>query len=46
MSKIERNPAYVFARVTCTPVAGVANNRQLLILSMPPVPEIPAEAIN
>lgn len=46
VSKIERNPAYVFARVTCTPVAGVANNRQLLILSMlPPVPEIPAEVI-
>jgi rod shape-determining protein MreC len=46
VSKIERNPTYVFARVTCIPVAGVANNRQLLILSMlPPAPEIPAEAI-
>jgi rod shape-determining protein MreC len=46
VSKIERNPTYVFARVTCIPVAGVANNRQLLILSMlPPAPEIPAEAL-
>ena len=46
VSKIERNPTYVFARVTCIPVAGVANNRQLLILSMlPPAPEIPPEAI-
>jgi rod shape-determining protein MreC len=46
VSKIERNPTYVFARITCIPVAGVANNRQLLILSMlPPTPEIPEEAI-
>lgn len=46
VSRIERNPTYVFARVTCIPVAGVGNHRQLLILSMlPPAPEIPAEAI-
>ena len=46
VSKIERNPAYVFARVTCTPIAGVGNNRQLLILSMlPSTPEIPPEVI-
>ena len=46
VSKIERNSTYVFARVTCTPVAGVANHRQLLILSMlPPAPEVPAEAM-
>lgn len=45
VSKIERNPTYVFARVTCTPVAGVGHNRQLLILStLTPVTEIPAEA--
>ena len=34
VSKIERNPTYVFARVTCTPAAGVGHNRQLLILSL------------
>ncbi|MDN5753950.1 MAG: rod shape-determining protein MreC [Nitrosospira sp.] len=33
VSSIERNPSYVFAQVTCTPVAGVGNHRQLLILS-------------
>jgi rod shape-determining protein MreC len=30
---IERDPAYPFARITCLPVAGVDNNRHLLILS-------------
>ena len=32
--KIERNPAYVFARVTCIPAAAVGHHRQLLILSL------------
>ena len=48
VSKIERNPTYVFAQVTCTPTAGVGHYRQLLILSLPtPVTETkdPAEAI-
>ena len=48
VSKIERNPTYVFARVTCTPAAGVGHYRQLLILSLlTPVTETknPAEAI-
>lgn len=46
VSKIERNSAQVFARVTCTPVAGVNRNRQLLILSMPaPMAENPVEAM-
>ncbi len=34
VSKIERNPTYVFAQVTCTPAAGVGHYRQLLILSL------------
>ncbi|ARO86948.1 rod shape-determining protein MreC [Nitrosospira lacus] len=34
VSKIERNPSYVFARVICTPAAGVDRHRQLLILSV------------
>lgn len=42
--KIERDPAYPFARITCLPVAGVDNHRQLLILSgLPKLPERPAE---
>ncbi|KIO49672.1 rod shape-determining protein MreC [Nitrosospira sp. NpAV] len=44
VSKIERNPTYIFARVTCTPAAGVGSHRQLLILSaMTPVTENPAD---
>jgi len=34
VSKIERNPTYVFAQVTCTPAAGVGHYRQLLVLSL------------
>jgi len=45
---IERNAAYAFARIKCTPAAGVGNNRQVLILSpLPaaaPPPLAPAEA--
>ncbi len=42
--RIERDPAYPFARVTCLPVAGVDKHRHLLILSGPPrLPERPAE---
>lgn len=42
--KIERDPAYPFARVTCLPVAGVDNHRHLLILSsLPVLPERPVE---
>lgn len=44
VSKIERNPTYIFARVTCTPAAGVGSHRQLLILSaMTPVTENPTD---
>ena len=42
--KIERDPAYPFARITCLPVAGVDNHRHLLILSgLPKLPERPAQ---
>jgi rod shape-determining protein MreC len=44
VSKIERNPTYIFARVTCAPAAGVGHHRQLLILSaITPVTENPAD---
>ena len=44
VSRIERDPAYPFARVTCLPVAGVDNHRHLIILSsLPKLPEPPAE---
>jgi rod shape-determining protein MreC len=35
VSQIDRNPNYIFARITCTPASGVNQNRQLLILSTP-----------
>ena len=33
VTNIERNAAYAFARITCTPAAGVNNFRQVLIVS-------------
>jgi rod shape-determining protein MreC len=41
--KIERDPAYPFARITCAPLAGVDRHRALLIVSgLPNIPERPA----
>ena len=40
--KIERDPAYPFARITCAPMAGVDRHRYLLIASsVPPLPPRP-----
>ncbi len=45
VSSIERNPAYPFARITCTPAAGVNRYRQVLVLSrLAPLPEYPPAA--
>jgi rod shape-determining protein MreC len=33
VSKIERNAAYAFARIFCTPSAGVDKHRQFLVLT-------------
>jgi rod shape-determining protein MreC len=43
---IERNSGYPFARILCTPAAGVERYRQVLLLAGPDakVPERPAEA--
>lgn len=41
--RIERDPAYPFARITCAPLAGVDRNRALMIVSgLPKLPERPA----
>ena len=41
--KIERDPAYPFARITCAPLAGVDRHRALLIVSgLPKLSERPA----
>jgi rod shape-determining protein MreC len=43
VSKIERDPAYPFSRITCTPMAGVDRHRALLIVSgLPQLAERPA----
>ncbi|MBW8076978.1 MAG: rod shape-determining protein MreC [Gallionella sp.] len=43
VTRIERDAAYPFARVTCLPVGGVDKHRHLLILSsLPKLPELPA----
>ncbi|MBY0579716.1 MAG: rod shape-determining protein MreC [Burkholderiales bacterium] len=34
--KVDRNPAYAFARITCEPLAGVDRHSQVLILASPP----------
>lgn len=42
--RIERDPAYPFARIICAPLAGVDRHRALLIVSgLPSLPERPAE---
>ncbi len=42
--QIERDPAYPFARILCTPLAGVDQQRQLMIISgLHKLPELPAE---
>lgn len=44
ITHIERDPAYPFARITCAPLAGVDQQRQLMIISgLSKLPEIPAE---
>jgi rod shape-determining protein MreC len=43
---VERDPAYPFARILCSPIAGVEKRRQLLILStIPKFPERPDEVL-
>lgn len=44
VSKVERNAAYLFAKISCTPAAGADRQRQILILSAPQsLPPRPAE---
>ena len=46
VKRIERDPAYPFARIQCSPVAGVDKQRQLLILSgLPKLPERPETTV-
>ena len=43
VSNIERNAAYPFAKITCTPTAGVNQHKQVLVLSrLAPLPPYPA----
>jgi rod shape-determining protein MreC len=43
VTKVERDPAYPFARITCEPLAGVDRHRALMIVAgLPNLPERPA----
>lgn len=45
VTNVERNTAYLFANITCKPVAGVNNHAQVLVLGpMPAAPERPDES--
>ena len=45
VSSIERNPAYPFARITCTPAAGVNRHSQVMVLArLAPLPDYPPAA--
>jgi rod shape-determining protein MreC len=46
VTRIERSANRVFARITCTPLAGVARDRYVLVLTSPPPapPPIPSRA--
>ena len=45
VSSIERNAAYPFARITCTPAAGVNRHSQVMVLArLAPLPEYPPAA--
>ena len=42
VSNIERNAAYPFAKITCTPAAGANRNRQVMVMSrLAPLPDYP-----
>ena len=46
VSNVERNAALLFARITCTPLAGVANHTQVLVVvGQPELPPRPAEEV-
>ena len=45
VSNVERNAAFLFARITCKPLAGVNSHRQVLIVhAQQPAAERPPEA--
>jgi len=46
VTRVERDPAYPFARITCEPLAGVDRHRALMIVSgLPELPERPEAAV-
>lgn len=48
VSRIERDAAYSFAKITCIPTAGTDQNRQVLVLSQDvdlPAPPVEAESV-
>jgi rod shape-determining protein MreC len=46
VTRIERDPAYPFARILCTPLAGVDQQKYLMIISgLHKLPELPKEVV-
>jgi rod shape-determining protein MreC len=46
ITHIERDPAYPFARISCSPLAGVDRQRQLMIISaLSKLPGLPADEV-
>ncbi|HYG13715.1 MAG TPA: rod shape-determining protein MreC, partial [Methylophilaceae bacterium] len=37
VTSIERDPDSPFAHIVCTPIAGIENHKQVLLLNLPPV---------
>lgn len=46
VTHIERNPDSPFARIVCRPIAGIKNNRQILVLGIPHVEPPAGKVIN
>jgi len=46
VSRIQRNQDSPFARIICTPTAGIENHRQVLLLEMANVPATPLDSRN
>jgi len=44
VNEVERNPTYVFARITCVPAAGVGSNKFMLVLVPDPSQNAPYAA--
>ena len=45
VTQIDITPDSPFARIICIPTGGVENHRQVLLVSMPPIKELPIDEV-